>query len=143
MAELKCELEQFQGRIIFMSMFNDIVWGEKGNEDHCMANSMNVATYARKFPLGCWSFLGPNGDWNRVAEKMMINFAECGHPIFQATSPLGSGELKNKSGGKKTIHHNGSYENVELILRTIISANQLSIYRAVADLCKEIRSNLC
>ena len=26
MAELKCEPEQFQGRIIFMSMFNDIIW---------------------------------------------------------------------------------------------------------------------
>ena len=29
----------------------------------------------------------PNGEWNRVAEIMMINFAESGHPIFQATSP--------------------------------------------------------
>ena len=66
---------------------------------------------------------------------MMINFAETGHPIFQATSPLGRGELKSKGGGKKTIHYNGSEEYVELVLRTIISANQLSIYGAVADLC--------
>ena len=72
-----------------------------------MANSMNVATYAKRFPLGCWSFLEPgcekkwygthvskpNGEWNRVAENMMIYFAESGHPIFQATSPLGRGEL--------------------------------------------------
>ena len=28
MAELKCEPEQFQGRIIFMSMHNDIIWRE-------------------------------------------------------------------------------------------------------------------
>ena len=49
MAELKCELEQFQGRIIFMSM-NDIVLGEKGNEENCVANSKHVATYAKRFP---------------------------------------------------------------------------------------------
>ena len=28
MTELQCELEQFKGRIIFMSMYNDIVWRE-------------------------------------------------------------------------------------------------------------------
>ena len=113
---------------------------------------MNVATYAKRFPLGCWSFWGPgcekkwygthvrkpNGERNRVAEIMTVNFAESGHPIFQATSPLGRGELKSKGGGKRTIHYNGSEENVELILRTIISVNQLSIYGAVADLCNEL-----
>ena len=28
----------------------------------------------------------PNGEWNRVAEIMTVNFAESGHPIFQAVS---------------------------------------------------------
>ena len=69
---------------------------------------------------------------------MMINFAESGHPVFQATSPLGRGELKSKGGGKKSIHFNGSEETVEFILRTVLSVNQLSIYRAVADSCKEL-----
>ena len=68
----------------------------------------------------------------------MINFAETGHPIFQATSPLGRGELISKGGGKKTFHYNGSEENVELTHRTIVSSNQLSIYGAVADLCNEL-----
>ena len=36
-----------------------------------------------------------------------------------------------------SIHFNGSEETIELILGTIISVNQLSIYGAVADLCKE------
>ena len=36
----------------------------------------------------------------------------------------------------KTIHFNGSEETIELILRTIIFVNQLSIYGAAADLCK-------
>ena len=30
MKDLQCEPEQFNDRIIFMSMYNDITWGEKG-----------------------------------------------------------------------------------------------------------------
>ena len=41
-------------------------------------------------------------------------------------------------GGKKTIHFNGSEENIELTLRTISSANQPNVYGAVADLCREL-----
>ena len=40
-------------------------------------------------------------------------------------------------GRKPTIHHNGSEETVELILRTVSSVNQLSIHGAFADLCEE------
>ena len=50
-SELKCELEQFQGRIIFMFMYNDIVWRTPGNEENCVANSRNVATYARRLVI--------------------------------------------------------------------------------------------
>ena len=67
---------------------------------------------------------------------MMLNFAESGHPVFRATSALERGELKSKGGGRKSIHFNGCVETVELILRTVISVNQLSIH--VADLCKEL-----
>ena len=38
----------------------------------------------------------------------------------------------------KTIHYNGSEETVELILRTVISVNQLSVYGADTDLCNEL-----
>ena len=50
---------------------------------------------------------------------MMLNFAESGHP----------------GKGKRSIHFNDSEETIELILRTIISVNQLSIYGAETDLC--------
>ena len=117
-----------------------------------MANFLNVAAHANKFPQGCWSFLGPgcekkrygtqvskpNGDWNKTAEVMMLNFAESGHPVFRATSASGRGELNIKGGGKKSIHFNGSEETVGLVLRTVISVNQLSVSGAVADLCKEL-----
>ena len=69
---------------------------------------------------------------------MMLNFAEGGHPICRATSALERGELRSEGKGKKSIHFNDAEETIELILRTIISVNQLSIYRALADLCKEL-----
>ena len=66
---------------------------------------------------------------------MTLNFAESGHPIFRAAISLGRGEMKSK--GLKFIHLNGSDETIELILRTIISVNHVSVYGAVADLCGE------
>ena len=77
----------------------------------------------------------PNGEWSRVTKIMMINFAESGHPVFRAT--LERRELRSKEKGKKSIHFNGSNETVDLILRTVISVNQLSVHGAVEDLCKE------
>ena len=40
-----------------------------------------------------------NHKWDRVAELMMIKFAESGHPVFRATSPLSRGTLIRKGGG--------------------------------------------
>ena len=37
-----------------------------------------------------------------------------------------------------SIHFNSSEENIELLLRTVTSANQLSVCGAVADLCREL-----
>ena len=37
-----------------------------------------------------------------------------------------------------SIHFNGSDETVEVILRTVISVNQLSIYGSVSDMCGEL-----
>ena len=93
---------QFKGRIIFMSMFNDISWGSEDNERECSANATLVSIFAKRFPAGRWSFLGPGsekkwystyidrpqGEWDRVAELMMIKFRESGHPVFRATSPF-------------------------------------------------------
>ena len=76
----------------------------------------------------------PDGSWNRTAEKMLQNFAGSGHPIFRCTSRLERGQLRNKAGGKTTIHFNGSTENMELLLQMIISVNQLSLYGAVAGM---------
>ena len=69
-----------------------------------------MATYARKFSLGHWSFLGPcsetkwnatdtfkpGREWDRVAERMMSNLRESDHTMFCATSALDRGQLKIK-----------------------------------------------
>ena len=69
----------------------------------------------------------PDGSWNHTAEKMMVNFSESGHPIFRASSAFKRGELRSEEHGKKSFHFIGSEENIELLLRTIISATQLSV----------------
>ena len=51
--------EKFNGRIIFMSMFNDISWGSKDNKKECESNAQLVYLYAKRFGAGQWSFLGP------------------------------------------------------------------------------------
>ena len=60
-----------------------------------------------------------------------------GHPIFRATTPLSRGTLKSKGHGKLSIHFTADYPTIETIFRKIISANQLSIYGAVAAICEE------
>ena len=71
---IQCEPEHFNGRIIFMTMSNHIVWGAKGNKEHCEYNSQAVAEYARKFPRGRWSFLGldqkKNGTEHTLTNQM-------------------------------------------------------------------------
>ena len=60
--EFKCERELFRGRIIFRSMYNDIVWTKRGNKENCIANALRFIEYARRFPQGRWSFLGPGSE---------------------------------------------------------------------------------
>ena len=58
-------------------------------------------------------------------------------------APLKEENYEAKEGARRQIiHFNGSERNVELILRTVISANQLSIYGAVADLCTEVSKDI-
>ena len=46
--DLQCESEHLTDRIIFMSMYNDIEWGAKGNKDTCEYHSQTVADKARR-----------------------------------------------------------------------------------------------
>ena len=72
----------------------------------------------------------------------MLNLRKAGHPVFRGASALEKGSLKSKGGGKLSIHFCGVCETVEVILRTIISVNQLCVYGAIADLCEELASSI-
>ena len=81
----------------------------------------------------------PDGVWDTTAEDMMLEFAETIHIMFRASSALERGELRSKGGSARRLNHfNGSEQNAELILCTVMSANQLNIYGAVADICTEV-----
>ena len=119
--------ETFTGRILFMSMFNDISCDGKGNDEECVANSKVVSIFAKKSGIGQRSFIGPGsekkwysmeekspqGIWDHIADKMLLEFAESGCPIFRATTPLSRGKLKSKGHGKLSIHFAADQETIE------------------------------
>ena len=117
--------ENFTGRILFMSMFNDISCGTKDNEKKCIGHGSEKKWYSTKED-------SPQGIWDNIAEKMLFDIAERGCPIFRATTPLSRGQLRSKGHGKLSI---------ETIFRIIVSANQLSLYGAVAEMCEEHESH--
>ena len=84
----------------------------------------------------------PQGIWDHIAEKMLLEFEESGCPIFRATTPLSMGQLKSKEHGKLSIHFAAVQGKIETIFRMIVSANQLSLYGAVAEMCEEYESLL-
>ena len=58
LSKLSVQPEDFTGRIIFMSMLNDISWGSEDNEQECESNANLVSIHAKRFSPGKWSFLG-------------------------------------------------------------------------------------
>ena len=96
--------ESFTRRILFMSMFNDISCDRKDNKDECLKNADCVKTFAGRFGIGQWSFIGPGsekkwyssensppGAWDNIAEQMLLDFAESGHPIFPCNDSIVQG----------------------------------------------------
>ena len=75
--------EKFTGRIIFMSMFNDISRGSKDNEKECKSNAQLVYLFAKKIRSSTmvvprtwirekWYSISedsPQGEWDKMAEK--------------------------------------------------------------------------
>ena len=138
-----------------MSMFNDISCDGKGNKEECLANAKVVSVLAKRFGIGQWSFIGPGsekkwysmeenspqGIWDHIADEMLLEFAESGCRIFRATTPLSRCELKSKGHGKLSIHFTADYPTIETVFRIIVSANQLSLYEAVANMCEEFETH--
>ena len=72
---------------------------------------------------------------------MLLEFAESGHPIFRAMTPLSRGILKSKGRGKLSIHVAADQDTIDTIYRIILSVNQLSVYGAVAAVCEEFEGH--
>ena len=104
--------------------------------------------------IGQWSFIGPGsekkwssmeenspqGAWDHIAKKMLLEFAESGCPIFRATTPLSRRSLRSKGHGKLSIHYCADQATIETFFRIIVFANQLSLYGALANMCEEYES---
>ena len=130
-----------------MTMFNDISCGSRDPVKCQSLYSICKEIWKRAMEI----FIGPGsekkwysisedspqGEWDRTAEKMLVELGESGCPIFRATSDLSRGRLKNKGHGKLSIHYCADLETIETIFRIIVSANQLSLYGAVAEMCEE------
>ena len=150
MTDLDCESEQIQGRILFMSTCNDIVWEIRKTKEYVLPTPhlwLNIQRSSLRV-IGPWTRVRNEMErdrhfqaWStmyRVARLMMIDFSESRHPIFRATSALERGTLISKRGGKLSIHFCGDCDPVDVIFRTVVSVNQLSIHGAIADLCEEL-----
>ena len=120
--------ENFTGRILFMSMFNDISCGTKDNERECLANAKVVSLYAKKFGIGQRSFIGPG------SEKKWYSMEENSEPTRNLGSHRGTdsvgirrkrmsnfpfdnsiiqGKLQSKGHGKLSIHFAADHGTIE------------------------------
>ena len=63
--------ENFSGRIIFMSKFNDTSWGSRDNKVECESNAHLVSLFAKRFGTGHWSFLGPGSEKKLYGTKLL------------------------------------------------------------------------
>ena len=76
--------DTFTGRILFMSLFNDISCDKNGNKDECLENASFVKTFAGRFGIGQWSFIGPgsekrNGILPRIVTRSLGSY--CGRNV--------------------------------------------------------------
>ena len=71
MSKMSDQSEEFKGRIIFMSMFNDTSWGSEDNEQECESDANLVSIFARRFSPERWSFLGLGSEkkWHTTRES--------------------------------------------------------------------------
>ena len=69
---------------------------------------------------------------------MLLTFAETERLVFRGTGALERGHVRSKESGNKSVHFNGSTNNIVLLLQVVISVNQLSICGAVADMIEEL-----
>ena len=134
-------------------MFNDIFCGTKDNEEECLANARLVSLYARRFGKGQWSFICPGSEkkWYSMKEdspqesgtmwrkrccwnllRVDVQFS-----VLRLHCPEVNSKAKDMENCRFTLQP--SRKRLRLF-RIIFSANQLSLYGAVAEMCEEYES---
>ena len=148
--------ENFTGRIIFMTMFNDISCGSRDNGQECLSNA-NLVFFVCKEICMQEDLEQDNGHllilvlrksgtrsvktvhkeiWDRTAERMLVGISGTRLSNFPCYKSIVSEvDFKSKGHGKLSIHYATDLETIETIFRIIGSANQLSLYGAVAEIC--------
>ena len=131
-----------------MSMCNDISFFDKGNKEECLANARVVSVLTKRFGIGQWSFFvpgfgkkwsslkknSPQGFWDHIEDKMLLILFS----VQRLHCPCVSSKAKDTE--------NCQYILLRLIqrlrlLRMIVSANQLSLYGAVENMCEEFETH--
>ena len=155
MSKTSIQPEDFTGRIIFMSIFNDISWWSKENKQECESSAQLVSIYAKKdshqedgnssdldqnrsATLEC----KPQGEWDRIAELITFKFSETN---IQSSDPqVHCLEEYSRSKVVENYQYTSAHmrERLKLFFAQLFSVNQLSIYGAVSDLCDECKSYL-
>ena len=146
--------ETVTGRILFMSMFNDISCDRKGNKDECLANAGVVKVLARKLVSDnghlLVQVLKRSGILPRTVHKEpgIISRKKCCWNSQKADILPSLQQLhcpgvfsKSKGRGKLSIHFAADDFTIDTIFRIILPVNQLSVYGAVAALCEEYENH--
>ena len=141
----------FTGGIIFMSMFNDIPVDQKTTKKNVwqMPNSYLCMQEDLVKDKGHSLVLVPKWSgilWKKTVHKesgtlwrkrCWLNSPRADFQFSVLQVHLSRGQLKSKGHGKLSIYYAADLETVETIFRIIVSANQLSLYGAVAEICEE------
>ena len=102
-------------------------------------NADCVNTFVGRFGIGQWSFVGPGseikwypsenspqGEWDHVAEDMLMECAESGHPIFRATLPLSRGQLKAKDESSRCTSLQIKTQSIKFVALFFLSISSVS-----------------
>ena len=118
--------ENFTGRITFMSYsmtflverktMKKNVWQMPNSyicarEDLEKDNGHSLVLVLKR--SGIVSVRSPHGIWDNMAERMLLESADSGCPVFRSTTPLSRGQPKSKGHGKLWIHYAAYLETIE------------------------------
>ena len=134
--------ETFTGRILFMSMFNDIQMPESSKylrEDLVLDNGhlldqvlKRSGILQRRVHEELGIILRKKCCWKSQKVDILLSLQRLHCPEVNS---------KSKGHGKLSIHFAADELTIETIFRIIISVNQLSVYGAVAAICEEFENH--